>query len=293
MPQRYMENASHSWTNNSVRLILSPSMEAKSAFMYVQEVGYFWTHPPYFTERQHLPSYLVVYTVSGEGKLDYGGHSFTLGPHSLFFIDCMAHQHYRATGSEHWEFAWVHFYGGASRHYYDSYAKKGDPLLQLQRDSPVLGYMQCLIDLHEQKTVHTELYGAKVLTDLATELVISAHVQASDAKAVPAYLADMIREMERRCSETIRLDELARSFALSKYHLIREFKKHIGMSPNEYLIYLRIVRAKELLKYTAKPVAAIAEEVGVDNVSHFINLFKAREGLTPLAFRKKWTTASG
>ncbi|QHW32377.1 AraC family transcriptional regulator [Paenibacillus rhizovicinus] len=292
MPERYMEKASHSWSNNSVRLISSPSMEAKSSLMYVQEAGYFWTNPPYFTERHRLPSYLIVFTVSGEGRLEYGGHAHALGAQSLFFIDCMAHQHYRATGSEPWEFAWVHFYGGASRHYYDAYSKKGDPLLQLQTDSPVLGYLRQLVQLQEQKTVHTELLGAQLLTDLATELVMSAHVQASDAKAAPpAYLADMIRELERRCTETIRLDELAKSFAVSKYHLIREFKRHIGMSPNEYLIYLRIVRAKELLKYSALPVAAIAEEVGVDNVSHFINLFKAREGVTPLAFRKKWTLA--
>ncbi|REE87514.1 AraC-like DNA-binding protein [Paenibacillus taihuensis] len=236
------------------------------------------------------PSYLVVYTVSGEGVLDYGGQSYKLGAGSLFFIDCMEYQHYRTLRSGHWEFAWVHFYGGASSHYYDLYAKKGDPLLRLQRESPVLGLLRSLIDVHEQTTPYTELLGAKLLTELVTELIVSAHIGDSTSSAVPAFISTTIREMERSYAERIRLDDWARGAAVSKYHFIREFKKHVGMSPNEYVIYLRIVRAKELLKYTGMPIATIAEEVGIDHVSQFINLFKAREGITPFAFRKKWNT---
>ncbi|MDH4617975.1 AraC family transcriptional regulator [Brevibacillus sp. AY1] len=35
-------------------------------------------------------------------------------------------------------------------------------------------------------------------------------------------------------------------------------------------------------------VAAIAFEVGIDHVSHFIDLFKKRVDMTPLAYRKRW-----
>uniref|UniRef100_UPI003568068E helix-turn-helix transcriptional regulator n=1 Tax=Cohnella sp. TaxID=1883426 RepID=UPI003568068E len=72
------------------------------------------------------------------------------------------------------------------------------------------------------------------------------------------------------------------------YHLSKEFKCYTGFSPNEYLIHTRITRAKELLRFTDMPVAEIALSVGVDNVSHFINLFRDRETMTPLAYRKTW-----
>ncbi|WP_094548463.1 AraC family transcriptional regulator [Petroclostridium xylanilyticum] len=42
------------------------------------------------------------------------------------------------------------------------------------------------------------------------------------------------------------------------------------------------------MQYSDLPVAEIAERVGINNVSHFINLFKNRVDITPLAFRNKW-----
>ncbi|MFD0676548.1 MULTISPECIES: helix-turn-helix domain-containing protein [unclassified Paenibacillus] len=62
----------------------------------------------------------------------------------------------------------------------------------------------------------------------------------------------------------------------------------IRLTPNEYIITRRITFAKELLKYSSIPVAEIAAQCGTDNVSHFISLFKHREEMTSLAFRKKW-----
>lgn len=53
---------------------------------------------------------------------------------------------------------------------------------------------------------------------------------------------------------------------------------------------MRINHAKEYLKYSDAPIAEIAERVGIDNVSHFIDLFKNRTGLTPLAYRKQWSS---
>ena len=56
----------------------------------------------------------------------------------------------------------------------------------------------------------------------------------------------------------------------------------------EYQIELRLSYAKELLKYTDLPVNEIAERCGINQASHFINLFKSREHITPLQFRKSW-----
>ena len=81
---------------------------------------------------------------------------------------------------------------------------------------------------------------------------------------------------------------LADQFSINKFHFHRMFKKYLGTTPNEYLITIRINKAKELLRATNLQINQIAPRVGIENVSHFINTFKKSEGMTPLEFRNQW-----
>lgn len=289
----YREKASHDWSDDSIRLIATPSVTAKSTFFYVQEVGHFRTRPSYFTERTHLPSYLIVFTISGVGYLKYGSKTYTLQPNQAFFIDCMEYQHYATDRRHLWEFAWVHFSGNASRGYYEQFRKQGSPVVALDPQSPVPGIIRQLIDVHRHATLRTELVSSKLLTDLITELLLASNEHGAYGTSMPAYLTAIVHDMDKRFHERLSLDDLAARHAISKFHLVRAFRKYIGTTPNEYVIHKRITYAKELLTFTDLSVAAIAAKVGVDNVSHFINLFKQRVELTPLAFRQKWQQPPG
>ncbi|MCX7711520.1 MAG: AraC family transcriptional regulator [Clostridia bacterium] len=284
----YLENYSQGWSEDSVRLIATPSQSAKNAFFYVQEVGYFKTQPQYFTERENLSSYLVVYTVSGKGFLTYKGKAYTLLPGQAFFIDCMEYQHYRTDSKELWEILWVHFNGSTSSGYYDQFAKSGLPLVSLSQDSALPMALQDLIELYRQKDIRTELLSSKLLSEMLTELLLAAGNIDTSNYMVPDYIRNAMRFLDRHFSERITLDQLADQFAVSKFYFAREFKKYTGFSPNEYLINTRITYAKELLKYSDVPIAGIAEKAGIENVSHFIHLFKSRTEHTPLNFRNKW-----
>ena len=59
------------------------------------------------------------------------------------------------------------------------------------------------------------------------------------------------------------------------------------MSPVNYLIELRLNRAKELLKYTPLPVNEIALSVGIANPYYFSRLFKKHTGTSPTEYRKE------
>lgn len=105
---------------------------------------------------------------------------------------------------------------------------------------------------------------------------------------IPPGIREAERYINRHFQEPLLLDDLARQLHVSKYHFIREFSRYVGSSPHEYQIELRLSYAKELLKYTDLPVNEIAERCGINQASHFINLFKSREHITPLQFRKSW-----
>lgn len=71
-------------------------------------------------------------------------------------------------------------------------------------------------------------------------------------------------------------------------HLHRIFLAETGCRPGEYLINLRISKAKSLLMRTDMPTTSIAHRVGVSTLQYFSRLFKQQVGVTPQAFRKSY-----
>jgi AraC-like DNA-binding protein len=83
--------------------------------------------------------------------------------------------------------------------------------------------------------------------------------------------------------ENISLAELASFAYLSRFHLIRVFKKHTGLPPHAYLEQIRVNRAKELLK-SGMPIIDTAYELGFVDQSHLTKTFKKFAGTTPGQF---------
>jgi AraC-like DNA-binding protein len=91
--------------------------------------------------------------------------------------------------------------------------------------------------------------------------------------AARAYL----REHQAR---NVSLAQLSRIANLSAFHLLRTFRKQIGVSPHEYQLQLRIAEARRLLRVD-HPIADIAAQTGFCDQSHFSRHFKRIVGMTP------------
>ena len=79
----------------------------------------------------------------------------------------------------------------------------------------------------------------------------------------------------------ISLQELADLVHLSPYYFARQFKKTTGMSPHNYLLHVRIERAKGLLEQDEANLYKIAVELGFADQSHFTRHFRKVTGATP------------
>lgn len=85
----------------------------------------------------------------------------------------------------------------------------------------------------------------------------------------------------------ISLGDIARFVFLSPSYFTRAFKEETGVSPINYLLKVRIERAKELLADTSLKISDIALSVGFSNQQRFNEMFKKYAHLTPLQYRKK------
>ncbi|HEX2952570.1 MAG TPA: AraC family transcriptional regulator [Bacillota bacterium] len=85
--------------------------------------------------------------------------------------------------------------------------------------------------------------------------------------------------------EEVTLDKLAEVSGLSKYHLIRDFKKAYKLPPHAYQTVLKVNFAKEALKNGRDSIAEIAQNAGFFDESHFIKVFRQYAGTTPVQYR--------
>lgn len=83
-------------------------------------------------------------------------------------------------------------------------------------------------------------------------------------------------------------DWLCKKFCMSKFHFIREFKKHKGVTPQAYIMLYRLDKAKKMLLQNI-PLADIAYTNGFTDPSHFTNSFKKYFGIPPVQFVKAFT----
>lgn len=74
---------------------------------------------------------------------------------------------------------------------------------------------------------------------------------------------------------------LAEKLSISEVYLRRLFLKHCGITPKQYILELRIEKAKQLLADHLYSVTEIAEKCGFSGVYHFCRAFKQRTGATP------------
>ena len=288
MMEPYMERLSCNWSADSLRLINTPSRRARANWLYVQECGYFKTEPPYFAQRAGLSSYLILYTISGRGSLVYQEKSYELSEGQMFWIDCRQSHMYQTVG-QGWEFLWVHFYGNGASGYYQEYIQRNESPVQEEWEQVQVQPLRRLVEVNSRRGSTAELMSAGLLTELLTELLLrSAAGAGQQERMIPEYLVKAADYMDRHFKEEISQEQLAEECHVSRYHFSREFKRYLGISFQEYLITARITCAKELLKDTRQTVEEITYAIGMQNVSHFIRLFREREGMTPLKYRMKW-----
>ena len=98
-------------------------------------------------------------------------------------------------------------------------------------------------------------------------------------------LINAIEMMESNIEEPLNQEMLARYIGLSRRQLERLFRKHLGRTPAQYYLELRLERARHLLYQTSMPIMNVAFACGFVSASHFSTCYRQKYGRTPRAER--------
>lgn len=98
--------------------------------------------------------------------------------------------------------------------------------------------------------------------------------------------------LRNRLDEKVRMSEVARALGVTRARLFEQFKRGAGMTPSDFLLRVRVEKARELMADRRKSVTEIAFAVGFSSSQYFSTVFRRYTGQTPGGYRQSLARGS-
>jgi len=231
--------------------------------------------------------FLVHVVLEGRGTFRAGGTGTRLVRGDGFLIRPSEVTFYEADRDDPWTYVWVGFDGTRAAALLAMAGLSDSPVFRNDRPDALAG---CLRDLREAgrgaacEEVATVGHLYRFLS-----ILIEAHGASSPSPRALSeeYALRAVRYIEGAYGRPVSIGAIAAHLGIDRTHLFRVFRRHLGRSPQEYLLEYRIRKACELLRGTTLGVGEVACSVGFDQPAHFSAAFRARRGMSPREFRAK------
>lgn len=233
-------------------------------------------------------NYQWTYCTKGSGVFLIDGKSFTIRPGSCFFFGPDIPHEYFAT-SEPWETLWITFDGAQIATLLKLFGIENYEAFPTDVDSilPSLYYEieNDLLRDNPEKVIETSAKLYQLLLHFKKEKR-DAHLKDHPLQQ-RHRLEPVISFMNIRYDQPLSLDDLSAQIQVTPHHLCKLFKQAFDLTPFQYLIQIRIQKAKQLLIQSPElGIKDVAERVSYSDTSYFCAIFKKHEQISPLTFRK-------
>ncbi len=240
-----------------------------------------------------LNEYQFVYIVKGGGSFASArGKKHAVKTGDLLILFPGEWHNYCPDTDSGWDEYWVGFKGSYMEHLVGKhFFSPENPVLELGISSSLVGLYDDLL-----QTAGNEKVGFQVmLAGILQHITATIFFKCKNKSFADAYILDKLAEARRVMKAEIEHPsspkEIAARLGVSYSWFRRAFKDYMGISPAQYQIQLRLIRAKELLGQTALNITEIAYQLHFENGGQFSTFFKKREGLTPKEYRG-WISAA-
>ena len=288
----------------SERMLHTPSGFAKKNLSYIQEVGRLKSLRAHSSIRENLESFLLFLILDGEGSVVYQDQTYPVAKGELVFLDCRMHYEHKSSEEHPWELQWVHFNGSLPQACYPVFYEKnaGSPVLRPQTGlAPYQEIMERLMEQQKERELLSEMRSSQDLSELMLacieEAVRSAPADAPVGENGTGADEDILRKedyegireyVNEHFGDAGMESALAIQYGVEQKELSRAFEKKYGIPLDAYIANRKFNKAKELLRFTIKPVEEIVVDSGIGNEDTFRQLFLDNEEMTPEEYRRKW-----
>lgn len=230
-------------------------------------------------------NYVLHYIFDGEGTLYLDNQEFNITKMQAFVTPPNLTAFYKASTKNPWNYLWVHFNGQkAADLLHLAGLTKNHPVFL--PTSPAYNLEHCLLDILHCNDEEYKCIGKLYECFHYMVKLTSRKPETQEYDNNLRYIKLTLDYICRKYYEPIKIHDIANYCGLDRSYLSKVFKKATNYSPQEYLIYYRINKAKQLLKDPNTPIQHVAYSVGYPDPFAFSRIFKKETGVSPSQFRE-------
>ena len=234
--------------------------------------------------------YEFIYILKGSVEYKCNGKKFVVKANDMYFIQ-PGQTHEESSLREPLEFIYVKFF------LYNYRSARMDSFLNdinLQRfEKPGRGLRTKFLKIFEEMQ-NKELGFKQIVENGIMEILVDImrilkmnQTEKISSSSVNDVIALIIEDITMNVQKNYSVEEIARTYGISKSSLHHSFKKQTGLPFKDYVNRIKIREAEYQLTVTDKTVTHISWLLGYSNVYYFCRLFKKYKGITPTEFRKR------
>ena len=235
-----------------------------------------------------LQEYQLNYITQGAGIYENKYGRFQVKPGTIMMVFPDEWHRYRPIRTSGWKEHYVGFKGNIAKSFlsHPMFTPK-QPVISCGIREEIIDTYLKIFDLVEKECPGYQNIASGMVVKLLG-YIISFEKQKGFSGTRIARIIEEVRFLMRENTEKeINLQEIAQKHNIGYSHFRKMFKKYTGVSPGQYHLQLRIIRAKELLVSTDKTIKEISLELGFQTIHYFSIIFKKKVGLSPSEFRQR------
>ncbi|MCX6938827.1 MAG: AraC family transcriptional regulator [Verrucomicrobia bacterium] len=235
-----------------------------------------------------LEALQVVYIPNGSGRLETAAHGRTRIASGMAFLLHPGEWHrYQPDRRQGWVESWVELTGPTVRALLQSGVfPAASPILRRAQSSGLGEAMEALHLALRQDMAATDPELAALCLRVLAAAARSAEKNDPGDSAIAQKIARGERILAARFHEPVNLEQLARELGVAYSYFRREFKARTGFSPWNYVLHLRLGRARRLLAGGDSKLESVAQAVGFTSGFQLSHAFKRAFGQAPDPWRK-------
>ena len=236
-----------------------------------------------------LEGFALLYISSGQGSLESESRfSAAVEPGHAFLLFPKIWHRYAPNPETGWHEHWIGFDGESARRWLKhKFISPKNPIVKINAEDTVLATFNRISQSirANRPALQQILAGA---TDNLMGLFYSAQQAQPAADAQNAnVIENAITRIQNEFASELDVKLLARDLGVSYSWFRHTFAAHTGLSPHQYLLEFRLVRARSLLAETELSIKEIATQTGFEDEFYFSRLFRQKLNLTPSQWRNR------